>query len=166
LHRGVSFTIRPATLLILLSIVPFARADVSMSSLQNLPAIGVQVKGLPAAADAFALVEDDIIDFVRQILDRSGVPIVDQVGLDQEPGEPVLEVTLNLVKVRGPSHLYTIDLELRESVVPVRELSSLVDIPAVTWKRQTAGIANRGSTVLDSLAIVVEDFGSEYRREN
>jgi hypothetical protein len=137
-----------------------------MSSLQNLPAIGVQVKGLPAAADAFALVEDDIIDFVRQILDRSGVPIVDQVGLDQEPGEPVLEVTLNLVKVRGPSHLYTIDLELRESVVPVRELSSLVDIPAVTWKRQTAGIANRGSTVLDSLAIVVEDFGSEYRREN
>jgi len=162
----VSFTIRPATLLILLSIVPFARADVSMSSLHNLPAIGVQVKGLPAAADAFALVEDDIIDFVRQILDRSGVPIVDQVGLDQEPGEPVLEVTLNLVKVRGPSHLYTIDLELRESVVPVRELSSLVDIPAVTWKRQTAGIANRGSTVLDSLAIVVEDFGSEYRREN
>ena len=137
-----------------------------MSSLQNLPAIGVQVKGLPAAADAFALVEDDIIDFVRQILDRTGVPVVDQDGLDQEPGEPVLEVTLNLVKVRGPSHLYTIDLELRESVVPVRELSSLVDIPAVTWKRQTAGIANRGSTVLDSLAIVVEDFGSEYRREN
>ena len=137
-----------------------------MSSLQDLPAIGVQVKGLPAAADAFALVEDDIIDFIRQILDRNGVPVVDQDGFGREPGEPVLELTLNLVKVRGPSHLYTIDVELRELVVPVRELSSLVEIPAVTWKRQTAGIANRGSTVLDSLATVVEDFGSEYRREN
>jgi hypothetical protein len=149
-----------------MSIVPFVRADVSMSSIQNLPAIGVQVGGLPAAADAFALVEDDIIDFIRQILDRNGVPVVDQDGLGREPGEPVLEVTLNLVKVRGPSHLYTIDVELRELVVPVRELSSLVEIPAVTWKRQTAGIANRGSTVLESLATVVEDFGSEYRREN
>jgi hypothetical protein len=91
---------------------------------------------------------------------------VSEEGLDPKKGEPVLEVTLNLVKVRGPSHLYTIDLELRELVTPVRKLRSLVEIPAVTWKRQTAGIANSGSTVMDSLAKMVADFGTEYNREN
>lgn len=158
--------IRFAAVFVLLSIAPLTRADVSMSTLQSLPAVGVLVKGLPASADSFALVEDDIVDFVAGILDQNGVPVVGSDGLDPEKGEPVLEVTLNLVKVRGPSHLYTIDLELRELVVPVRELKSLVEIPAVTWKRQSAGIANRGSTVLDSLSKLVADFGTEYKREN
>lgn len=158
--------IRFAAVLVLLSVASHTRADVSMSTLQSLPAVGVQVKGLPASADSFALVEEDIIDFVARILDRNGVPVVGGEGFEPDQGEPILEVTLNLVKVRGPSHLYTIDLELRELVVPVRELKSLVEIPAVTWKRQTAGIANRGSTVLDSLEKMVEDFGTEYKREN
>ncbi|RKX31815.1 MAG: hypothetical protein DRP71_12885 [Verrucomicrobia bacterium] len=162
----MSSTIRLAVLLVIFGVASSARADVSMSSLQSLPAVGVKVMGLPASADAFALVEDDISDFVGRILDRNGVPVIGAEGFDAHKGDPVLEVTLTLVKVRGPSHLYTIDLELRELVVPVRELKSLVEIPAVTWKRQTAGIANRGSTVLDSLEKMVEDFGTEFRREN
>ena len=101
-------------------------------------------------------------------LSRSSVvgPDVGPEHVVDEPGRPVLEVTLQLAKVRGPSYLYTIDLELRETVVPVRELKSLVELDAVTWKRKTAGIANRGDTILEAMDRMADDFATEYQREN
>lgn len=137
-----------------------------MSTLQSLPSVGIELAALPAEATAFALVEDDILFELRQVLESAGVPLVEPEHLAGEPGRPVLEVTIQLAKIRGPSHLYTIDLELREVVAPVRPLRSLVELNAVTWKRQTAGIANRGDTVLDALRRMANDFAAEYRREN
>jgi len=166
LDQRVFSAIRFFVVFLLLSTASFIRADVSMSSLQSLSGVGVQIRGLPASTSVFALTEDGIADFVQRGLEKNGVRVLDREGIKRKPGEPVIEVTLNLVKVRGPSHLYTIDLELRETVAPVRELRSLKEIPAVTWKRQMAGIANRGSTVLDALEELIDDFGAEFRREN
>ncbi len=137
-----------------------------MSTLQALPAIGIEVAALPAAADAFALFEKDLLSFVRQILDGSEISLIGGGDLAEEPGRPVLRVSVSLTRVRGPSYLYRIDLELQELVVPIRPMDSLEELPAITWKRQTAGIANRGQTVFDALGKMVEDFASEYRREN
>lgn len=137
-----------------------------MSTLQSLPAVGVEISGLPAAADAFALTEENILVYVRDILKRNEIPLVGGDALSDEPGRPILRVTVLLTRVKGPSHLYRVDLDLREMVVPVRPMDSLAELPAITWYRQTAGIANRGQTVLDALGRMAEDFATEYRREN
>jgi hypothetical protein len=137
-----------------------------MSTLQSLPAVGVVVGPLPAAADALSIDEADLMDFVETLLKRNQVPTTGEEGLGREAGQPVLEVTLLLGKVRGVSYLYAIDLELSELVIPVRPLESLEEIPAVTWKRQSAGIANRSQTIFDALEKMVEDFAAEYDREN
>lgn len=152
--------------LILLIPIAVGRSQVSMSTLQALPAIGVEIAGLPAAADAFALTEENILIFVRDILRRNEIPMVGPDDLSDEPGRPILRVTVLLTRVKGPSHLYRVDLDLREMVVPVRPMDSLEELPAITWYRQTAGIANRGQTVLDALGKMAEDFSTEYRREN
>ena len=147
-------------------VVLTARAETSMSTLQSLPAVGLELAPLPAEADVFALLENDILDRLRRVLEAKNVPLIGPEHVVDEPGRPVLEVTLQLAKVRGPSYLYTIDLELRETVVPVRELKSLVELDAVTWKRKTAGIANRGDTILEAMDRMADDFATEYQREN
>lgn len=164
--RTVTTLPRLFACLILLLPAALGRSEVSMSTLQSLPAVGVEISGLPAAADAFALTEDNILVFVRDILQRNEVTLIGGEALSQEPGRPILRVSVLLTQVRGPSHLYRVDLKLRELVVPVRPLDSLVELPAITWHRQSAGIANRGQTVLDALGKMVEDFAAEYRREN
>ncbi len=91
----------------LIFLLPMAvgRSQFSMSTLQSLPAVGVEITGLPAAADAFALTEENILIFVRDILKRNEIPMVGGEALSDELGRPILRVTVLLTRVKGPSHL-------------------------------------------------------------
>jgi len=134
-----------------------AQVPLSMSVLQDLPAVSVGVRPLPDAAAGFGLEAEACRERMQAALAGSGVRLVAR----PQPGVPELRVTIRLARVRGPSHLYAVDLELVEIVTPRRTLSGLATIPATTWSRSAIGIANGPDTVLQALDGLLERFVRE-----
>jgi hypothetical protein len=74
--------------------------------------------------------------------------------------------TVRAVPVRGTSHLYSVELALREYVRTERALPGLETFYAPTWTRFTMGIANSPASVVNAVSTLAEAFAAEHRAEN
>lgn len=135
----------------------------AMSSLQNLPEVGVRVRGLSPDGAKLGLTESELVATVRKALETAGVKIVPPPVLDREPDTPVVEISANLNQVSRTGFLFVLDLQLWEPAQPVRKLKTLVKIPVATWAAQDCGYTAKAEKVRDSLAAMAEQFATEWR---
>ena len=134
----------------------------SMSALQNLPAVGVQVRGLSPEGAKFGLTETALIATVRGVLEPAGVRVLPPPLIERAPDTPTVEISANLSSVSKTGYLFILDLQLWEPAKPVRKIQTLVTIPVITWAQQTGGYAAKLETVHAALAKLAERFAAEW----
>ncbi len=133
-----------------------------MSALQNLPAIGVKVRGLSADGAKLGLTDTELISTVRGVLEAAGVRVLAPPVLERMPEAPTLEISANLSQISKTGYFFILDLQLWEPVKPVRKLQTLVTLPAITWAQQTGGYTAKPEVVQAALAKLAERFAGEW----
>lgn len=134
----------------------------SMSALQNLPAVGVRLRGLSADGAKFGLTETELITTVRGILEPAGVRVLAGPVLERTPEAATVEISANLSQISKAGYFFILDLQLWEPAKPVRKLQTLVTIPVVTWTQQTGGYTTKPEAVYAALAKLAERFAGEW----
>ena len=137
-------------------------AGMTMSTLQNLPAVGVKVRGLSPDGMTLGLSEAELVQTVSAALQKVGVRVARGPEVDQLPGGPPLEVTANITPFGVRSHLFIVRLELRENVKFVRKTQNLVTVPAITWDAETDGSTTKIEVIRAKLAELAERFAAEW----
>lgn len=139
-------------------------ADAAMSVLQNLPAVGVVVRGLSPDGAKLGLTESALITTVRAVVEPAGLRVLPPPLLERTPDAPILEISANVSLTGRTSYFYILDLQLRESVKPLRSHQLLVTVPAVTWAEQKAGVTARPENVQKALADLAQRFTEEWQQ--
>lgn len=138
-------------------------AEVSMSTLQELPVVTVSVRGVSPDGEGLGLVEAKLIEVVREPLAAAGVKVIAAELNEKTPGRPAVEITANVNKVGAKSYLYVLQLQLREDAKLVRKTKNLDAIPVVTWEAQKTGYTSKPEAVQADLVKLTEKFLEEWR---
>lgn len=142
------------------------RADFSESVLFELPGVGLEIRDINLQADNFEIDEDSIEEFALEKMDEYAVRLLSAIELDVMPGQPYLEIIVDIAHAQGPSHLYTVELVLMEMAQLERPKSSLVTVALPTWERKTLGVANRPEAVYDAIDRLLQIFSNELSEMN
>lgn len=155
---------RLAALLILFPLI--ATAQMSMSTLQDLPAVAVRVRAITPDGVKFGLTDDDLIQVVGDGLKIAGVKVVPP-GEEVDVAEvPTIEITAIVNKLGETGHIYGLRLALREVVELKRKAGNLVEIGAITWERETQGYTSAKDRIISSAATLTDRFVMEWKRGN
>ena len=134
----------------------------SMSALQNLPAVGVRIRGRSPESGKFGLTETALIATVRGVLEPAGVRVLPPPVWERTPETPTVEISANLSQISKTGYCFILDLQLWEPAKPVRKLQTLVTIPVVTWAQQKGGYTSKPETVHAALTSLAEAFVAEW----
>ncbi len=141
-----------------------AAQSADMSVLQNLPAVGIAVRGLSPDGAKLGLTESGLIAVVRAVVEEVGVQVIPPPVLERTPGAPVLEISANVSLAGRTSYFYILDVQLREAVKPLRKHETLATLPAVTWAEQTGGVTAKAETVEAALGRLARRFAEEWKQ--
>ncbi len=139
----------------------FARADYSESMLTGLKGVGLEVRPINLQSEMLELSDHQVEEHVISKLKKWGIRILSDIELDVMPGQPFLEVSIDVAHAQGPSHLYVVQLELREMAELKRPSDSVVTIAVGTWERRSIGVANRPEAIYESLDKLLRLFSDE-----
>ncbi len=153
-------------LLVYLLAHPALAEEFSDNLLQGIDGVGVQVRTPHVRSSRFELDGPMLENHVREQLGNLQVPILTESALAERPGQPFLEVGVNVAHAQGPSHLYTVTLKLREMAALERPKKTSVSMALSTWERESMGIANRPEAVLQALDKMIRLFTQELHRTN
>jgi hypothetical protein len=137
-------------------------AAAEMSALENLPSLGVVVRGLSPDGAKLGLTETALIATVRAVLEPAGVKVMPPPVLERTPNAAVLEISANVSLSGRTTYFFILDLQLREPVKPLRKLQTLVTVPAVTWAEQTGGATAKAENVHAALTRLAQRFAEEW----
>ena len=153
--------------LLVVSLGCLARAaDYSDSILANLAGVGLEVRPINAQSDELkltqAMLEGHAFDTLREL----NVRLLSAIELDVMPGQPFLEISVDIAHAQGPSHLYVVRLELREMAQLERPKDRIVSMAVPTWERKMIGVANRPEAVLEVMDRLLRLFADELHIMN
>lgn len=155
--------------LILFALAALASAsaqDYAASVLTDLKGVGMEVRPLRIESDTFPLPLESVEAYVVEAMERLEVRLLSSAELELMPGQPFLEVSIDLAHAQGPSHLYVVRLELREMAQLERPKDRIVSMAVPTWERKMLGVANRPEAIYEALDRLLGLFASEYRAAN
>ena len=142
------------------------RGEYDRSLLKELQGVGLEPGPIVIQTKVFELDSPAIMSHVDQQLKAMGVRVMTESEYKLAPGQPFLELSLNLAQAQGPSHLYSVSLALRERAKLERPKDSIVTMAVSTWHRESMGIANRPEAVLKAIDRLLKIFVEEYRKAN
>ena len=157
---------RVAILVSLVSFLVGARGEMGDDILSGLTGVGLEMKTFTIRAEAFELAENDVEAHVFQQLKDANVRLLSDIEMDVMPGQPFLEVGVDVAHAQGPSHIFVVELELREMARLERPKDRVVSMAVSTWERRTIGIANRPEAVLEALDRLVRLFADQWLDAN
>ena len=160
MHRFLSVALAMFTL------IQGSRAEFSDSLLRGLEGVGIQIRPLHNRSGKFSLTEGMLRERLARELNNLQIDLFSPDELEDVPGQPYLELTVNVAHVQGPSHFYTIALKLKEMALLERPQDSEVSMSLSTWERESLGVANRPEAVLLALDRLVRLFSEEFHRSN
>ena len=141
-------------------------SDYMDSVLTNLQGVGLEVRELNVQSEIFEINYEDIESHALETLERFDVRLLSSMELDVMPGQPYLEVSLDVAHAQGPSHLYVVKVELREMAKLERPRDRVVTMSLPTWERKVMGVANRPEKLLEELDRLLRIFSDEYHMHN
>lgn len=158
---------KPTILLLSLMLPALAGAQaLSMSTLQNLPAVKVSVRAITPDGERFGVTPGVLTQVVTDTLKAGGVKVVPESEASGGAYVPVLEITAIINRLSGNGHIYTLRLALREMVVLRRKTANLVDLGAITWERETQGYTSASDRLMASSMTLADRFVTEWREAN
>lgn len=141
-------------------------SDYMDSVLTNLQGVGLEIRQLNIQSDAFELTFEDVEAYALKSLEEFDVRLLSSMELDVMPGQPYLEIAIDVAHVQGPSHLYMVKLELREMASLERPKDRTVSMSLATWERKMMGVANRPEKVTEELDSLLRMFADEFHSHN
>ena len=139
----------------------------SMSTLQNLPGVGVSVKQLSPDAERLGVSGDALELLMESRLKSGAITVFPNDRVSDIPGAPLLELTVLVRKVEGESsYLFTARLALQEMVVMERPTQHLASIYAATWEKTILGITHQKGYVDGAVGQLIARFIREFKEEN
>jgi len=152
---------------LLFLICPFiASAQMSMSTLQDLPTVAIRVRAITPDGIKFGLTNEDLIQVVSDGLKIAGVKVVPPEEEANVAEVPTIEITAIVTKLGEAGHIYGLRLALREVVELKRKAGNLVEIGAITWERETQGYTSEKDRIISSAASLTDRFVIEWKRGN
>lgn len=139
-------------------------AEYDRSLLRELQGVGLEPGPIVIQTKIFELDSPAIMKHADQQLKAMGVRVMTESEYKLAPGQPYLELSLNLARAQGPSHLYSVSLALRERAKLERPKDSIVTMSVSTWHRESMGIANRPEAVFKAIDQLIKIFADEYRK--
>lgn len=139
-----------------------AASDYAESVLTNLQGVGLELRPIATQSDSFDLPYGEVETHALETLERFGVRLLSPMELDVMPGQPSLEISIDIAHAQGPSHLYMVRLELREMARLERPKDREVLISVATWERHMMGVANRPEKVTEVLDSLLRMFADEF----
>lgn len=153
-------------LLVQLCLLSSRASDYSESVLTNLQGVGLEVRPLNVQSENFDLPYQEIEAHALQTLKSFDVRLLSAVELDVMPGQPFLEISIDVAHAQGPSHLYMVKLELREMAKLERPKDRVVVMALPTWERKMMGVANRPEAITEVMDRLLRMFADEYHMMN
>lgn len=150
----------------LVGMVGLHAQDYTDSVLTDLQGVGLEVRSLNVQSDTFALSYDEVESHALNALKEYDVRLLSPMEQDVMPGQPYLEVAIDVAHAQGPSHLYVVRLELREMAKLERPRDRVVTMSLPTWDRKIMGVANRPEAILEELERLLRIFADEYHSMN
>ncbi len=136
------------------------------SVLVNLQGVGLEIRPLNVQSEKFDLSYEDVEAHALRSLEDLGVRLLSSIELEVMPGQPFLEIAIDVAHAQGPSHLYVVKLELREMAQLERPKDRVVSISVATWERKMMGVANRPEAIVEKLDSLLRLFADEYHMMN
>lgn len=153
-------------LLLQLGLYAAQASDYAESVLTNLQGVGLELRPLNIKSEQFALTYDKAESHAYQTLEELDVRLLSAIELDVMPGQPYLDVSIDVAHAQGPSHLYVVRVELREMARLERPKDRVVSMSVPTWERKMMGVANRPEAVLEVMDRLLRLFADEYHLMN
>lgn len=153
-------------LLISISLLSLRASDYTDSVLTNLPGVGLEIRPINVRSENFDLNVDDVEARALDSLQRFDVRLLSAIELDVMPGQPYLEVSIDVAHAQGPSHLYVVKVELREMARLERPKDRVVSMSLPTWERKMMGVANRPEAILNEMDSLLRIFADEFHAMN
>lgn len=141
--------------------VALARADYSESMLTGLKGLGLEVRPINLQSDMFEISAYDVEKHVIEKMEYLGVRFLSSIELDLMPGQPFLEVSIDIAHAQGPSHLYVVQIQLKEMAELKRPTDRIVTVAVGTWERKFLGVANRTEAIYENLDKLLRQFADE-----
>lgn len=152
--------------LFLLALTSVRASDYMESVLVNLQGVGLEVRPLNIQSDDFELTFDTVEKHALDSLEQFDVRLLSAIELDVMPGQPYLEVSIDVAHAQGPSHLYIVKLELREMAQLERPRDRVVSMALPTWERKIMGVANRPEKIMEEMDRLLRMFADEFHVMN
>ena len=152
--------------LAMFALVQGSRAELSDSLLRGLEGVGIEIRPLHNRSGKFTLTEGMLRERLARELNDLQIDLFSSDEWEGVPGQPYLELTVNVAHAQGPSHFYTIALKLKEMALLERPQDSEVSMSLSTWERESLGVANRPEAVLRALDRLVRLFSEEFHGSN
>lgn len=149
-----------------LAVIGASAQDYTDSVLTDLKGVGLEVRSLNIQSEEFQLGYDQVETHALNALEESGVRLLSAMEQDVMPGQPYLEIAIDVAHAQGPSHLYVVKLELREMARLERPRDRVVTMSLPTWDRKIMGVANRPEAILEELERLLRIFADEYHSVN
>ena len=155
-------------MLLVVFLAPWQSAfSMSMSTLQNLSGVGVNVKILNKDARKLGLKEEDLLDLLKVQLQLAHIKVYNEDELYDLPGAPTLELSVLVQKMSdGSGYIFTTRLTLQERVKLERPTEALDTVFAPTWEKSVLGITSIKRYINRSVRGLSDRFVKEYKREN
>lgn len=153
-------------LLLQLGLFSARASDYAESVLTNLQGVGLELRPLNIKSEQFALSYDKAEARAYQTLEALDVRLLSAIELDVMPGQPYLDVSIDVAHAQGPSHLYVVRVEMREMARLERPKDRVVSMSVPTWERKMMGVANRPEAVLEVMDRLLRLFADEYHLMN
>lgn len=141
-------------------------ADYMDSVLTNLQGVGLEVRPLNIQSEQFELGFEEVEERAFSSMELLDVRMLSAIELDVMPGQPYLEISIDIAHAQGPSHLYVVRIELREMAQLSRPKDRIVEMSVPTWERKMMGVANRPEAVMEVVDRLLRLFADEYHSAN
>ena len=141
-------------------------SDYTDSVLTHLQGVGLEVRPLNVQSDLFNLSQEDVQGQALKALQDLDVRVLSSAEQDVMPGQPYLDVSIDVAHAQGPSHLFVVRLELREMAQLERPKDKVVSMALPTWERKIMGVANRPEAVVEAMQRLLKVFADEYHTMN
>ena len=142
------------------------RADFESSLLKELHGVGFKVRPMVVRSKIFELEAEALKQHALEKLKEFNVRVLTDTESKVSPGEPFLELAVNIAQAQGPSHIYSVSLALRERAELERPKESVVTMAVSTWNRESLGIVNRQDAVIHAIDRLLRVFAEELHRAN
>lgn len=168
-RRGLCLALLILPFASIASIAAGQKVTMDLESLEVVPGVLVVAEGVTADAEADGLRSDALVSDIEAMLREAGIPVLTDAQWRDLIGNPLLQLTLTLLKPSPHLYLYSGNLEVRQLTVLVRDSTKAAFTRtwsggAILGTKPTAQIGGLRQEIRGMVERFIEDYQDAVRR--